>query len=133
MNSTIVQSRRKQTSTIITIILLIFTIAIILHEASDFETLNCFSIREANGYPPSYHNKHNCSNIYKVACPIDQQFLADSIRRSKSISPFSPLCFIRDQLYDKAQVINVYIIGGSVTGLIIYIDIYTLLFICYFK
>lgn len=90
------------------------------HDAPDFDELNCFSVREANGHPADYHNRHNCSAIYKVKCPIDRQFVADALKRTKAISPYSPICHLCDLLEDASRVFNVYVIGGSVTGIIDY-------------
>jgi hypothetical protein len=54
--------------------------------------------------------------IYKVQCPIDRQLLVEATKRTKEISPFSPICHLKRHLNDPTEVINVYFIGGSVTA-----------------
>jgi len=89
------------------------------HEAPDFDTLKCFSIDEYRIDSTSARKSiysHNCSVIYKVQCPIDRQLLVEATKRTKEISPFSPICHLKRHLNDPTEVINVYFIGGSVTA-----------------
>lgn len=85
------------------------------HEAPDFATNNCYSFREATFGTQLIHG-HNCSFVYEVKCPIDHSLLVNALKRTKDISPYSPICHLKKKLADPTQVINVYFIGGSVTA-----------------
>lgn len=86
------------------------------HQASDFETNNCFSFREKERSDP-FINKHNCSFTYKIKCPVDQSLLVNALKRTKAITAYSPICHLKNRLADPNQQINIYILGGSVTGI----------------
>lgn len=87
------------------------------HYASDFDTVNCYSIHEARGMPHEFQNRHNCSFEYQMPCPIYPELMVDAVKRMKAISPYSPICHLKDRLNSQSEVFNVYFIGGSVTGM----------------